>query len=196
MKKIRVRLFFVLIAFTCFLVSSAQANLGLQQIVTEQGAPAVGPAVLTAARAVYANNTDQAVIQQQLIAILNEAAATGNEQAIRYAIVAVMIAGGVENLELSRVAINNSNVFLNYEALTAATVAATQSLLLNVSGGGAQGGGTQGGGTQGGGAQGGGEQGGGYGNMFPGGGGVDPNNPFTPGGNGNGGDGDLPATRI
>lgn len=186
MKKIRVRLFFVLIAFTCFLVSSAQANLGLQQIVTEQGAPAVGQAVLTAARAVYANNTDQAVIQQQLIAILNEASAAGNEQAIRYAIVAVMIAGGVENLELSRGAINNSNVFLNYEALTADAVAATQSLLLNVSGGG----------TQGGGEQGGGEQGGGYGNMFPGGGGVDPNNPFTPGGSGNGGDGDLPATRI
>jgi hypothetical protein len=194
MKNIRCRLFLVLIAFAGLLTLSARAELGLQQIMANQGAPAVGQAVLTAAKAVYAGASDPAVIQSQLIAILNEAAATGNEQAIRYAIVAVMMAGGVENITLSTTAINNSNVFSNYESLTAVTVAATR-LLLSASGGGATGGGETGGG---GGETGGGGHslGGGNNNLFLLGLGVDPNNPFTWGSLTGAGDSDLPATRI
>jgi len=195
MKKIRSRLFLVLAVFGGLLVSSVQADLGLQQIMASQGASAVGQTVLAAAKAVYAGGvSDPAAVQNQLIAILNEAAATGNEQIIRYAVVAVMIAGGVENLDLSKTAINNSNVFNNYEALTAVTVAATETLLKTS--GGAAGNGEMGGsgGTSGAGAAGGGdkEQGGGSDRLFHM--VVDPDNPFTPGTGG--GDGDLPATRI
>ena len=142
----------LLLALTVTALSAipAFANLGLQATLVSQGAPAVGQAVLTAAKAVYAANTDPAVIQSQLIAILNEAAATGNEQAIRYAIVAVMLAGGVENLSLSKTAINNSNVFLNYETLTAVTVAAVEALMTASGGAGGQaGGGETGGGGDG-----------------------------------------------
>jgi len=156
MKTVKFRLLVVLIAISGFMISPVLADLGLQQLAAAQGAPAVGQAVLTAAKAVYANNTDPAVIQQQLIAILNEASATGNEQAVRYAIVAVMLAGGVDNMGLSKTAINNSNVFLNYEALTAVTVAAAESLMTasgganGTSGGNNMGGGGAGGGTTGG----------------------------------------------
>ncbi len=139
--------------------STAFADLGLQQIATDQGASAVGQAVLTAAQAVYANNTDPAVIQRQLIVMLNEAVATGNEEAVRYSLVAVMMAGGADNLAQSITAINNSNAFSQYPALTAKTVSSAQSLI----GGGTTGGGTTGGGTTGGGTTGGGTTGGGTG---------------------------------
>jgi hypothetical protein len=130
MKRNSTSLFFALIAVIGLVTSSAFADLGLQALAAgPQGAPAVGQAVLTAARAVYANNTDPAVIQQKLISILNEAAATGNAAAVRYAIVAVMMAGGPENLVASKTAINNSNVFANYESLTAVTVAAVEMLM-------------------------------------------------------------------
>jgi hypothetical protein len=121
------------------------ADLGLAQIAATQGAPAVGQAVLTAAQAVYANNTDPAVIESQLIAILNEAVATGDERVVRYAIVAVMLAGGEANIGLGRSAINNSSAFTAYQTLTAVTVAAVESLMTG-GGGGTQGGGGAGGG--------------------------------------------------
>jgi hypothetical protein len=143
MKKNTSRLILTLIAGIGLLASSAQAVLGLQQIMTDQGAPAVGQAVLTASKAAYAG--DPAAIQNQLIAALNEAAATGNEQAVRYAIVAVMLAGGAENLGASKAAINNSNVFTNFEALTATTVAETEALMTGAGGAGGAGGGTGGG---------------------------------------------------
>lgn len=129
MRKITFRLFFALIAATGLLTSPALADLGLKQIAAGQGAPAVGQAVLKAVQAVYANNTDLAIIQSQLVSILNEAAAIGDENAIRYAIVAVMMGGGVENRELSKSAIYVSDVSSNYEALTVATVTETEVLL-------------------------------------------------------------------
>jgi hypothetical protein len=129
MRKITFRLFFALITVTGLLTSPALADLGLKQIAAEQGAPAVGQAVLAAVQAVYANNTDPAIIQSQLVAILNEVAATANENAVRYAIVAVMMGGGVENRELSKSAINASDVSSNYEAMTVATVTETETLL-------------------------------------------------------------------
>lgn len=186
MKRNSASLFFTLIAVIGLLTSSAFADLGLQALAAgPQGAPAVGQAVLTAARAVYANNTDPAVIQQKLISILNEAAATGNAAAVRYAIVAVMMAGGPENLAASKTAINNSNVFANYESLTAVTVAAVEMLMTGggdrVAGGGDNmggGGGSLGGGNKelGGGNK---ELGGGNDDPFLKGMGIDPNNPFT-----------------
>jgi len=130
MRKNASRLFFILIAVAGLLTSSVFADLGLARLAAQpQGASAVGQAVLAAAKTVYADNTDPAVIQPQLIAILNEAAATGNQTAIRYAIVAVLMAGGAENLTLGKAAINDSNVFANYPALTAVTVAAAETLL-------------------------------------------------------------------
>ena len=182
MKIVKFRLLAVLIAITGLMTSPVFADLGLQQIAATQGAPAVGQAVLAAARAVYANNADPVAVQNQLIAILNEAAATGNEQAVRYAIVAVMLAGGVEHIELSKTAINNSAVFLNYESLTAVTVAAAQALMTAT--GGANG--TSGGDDMGGG----GEKGGGGDRML--GGGSD--NVFTDFINSDAHD--VPATKI
>ncbi|MEI7851133.1 MAG: hypothetical protein WCH86_04810 [Kiritimatiellales bacterium] len=171
MRKNAYRLFFVLIAGAVLLTSPVFADLGLAQLAAQPqgGARAVGQAVLTAAKAVYANSTDPAVIQPQLIAILNEAAATGDESAIRYAIVAVILAGGVDNLPLSKTAINDSNVFVNYPKLTAVTVSASEALLKASGGAGGEksggdkalGGGDKGGADKGGADKGGGDKGGG-----------------------------------
>lgn len=171
MRKNAYRLFFVLIAGAVLLTSSVFADLGLAQLAAQPqgGARAVGQAVLTAAKAVYANSTDPAVIQPQLIAILNEAAATGDESAIRYAIVAVILAGGADNLPLSKAAVNDSNVFVNYPKLTAVTVSAAEALLKASGGAGGEksggdkalGGGDKGGGDKGGGDKSGGEKSGG-----------------------------------
>lgn len=184
----------MLLALAGLTTAPVFADLGLQQIASSQGAPAVGQAVLTAAKAVYANSTDPAVIQQQLIAILNEAVATGNESAIRYAIVAVMMAGGANNLSQSATAINNSNAFSQYPSLTATTVAAVNALM----GGGGGTEGTTGGGGTGGGETGGGDQtlGGGNHDAFLIGMGLDPDNPFTWGSLTGPGDGEVPATRF
>lgn len=149
------RLFSVFIAVAALLTAPVFADLGLEQLAAQpQGASAVGQAVLAASKTVYANSADPAVIQPQLIAILNEAAATGNEAAIRYAIVAVILAGEVENLTLSKAAINDSNVFANYPALTAVTVATAEALLkANGGAGGEKSGGDKSGGDKGGGDQ-------------------------------------------
>jgi hypothetical protein len=179
----------VLLAVAALLASPAFADLGLSQLAATQGAPAVGQAVLTAAQAVYANQTDPAVIGPQLISILNEAAATGNEQAVRYALVAVMMAGGSDHLAQSIDAINNSNAFSQYKSLTATTVASVASLMGGGAGSGAAGGGddTLGGGT---------ELGGGDNNSFLLELGLDPNNPFTWGSLTGPGAVDLQATPI
>ncbi len=139
MKKNMSRLGFMLIAVVGCLTGSARADLGLSQIFSDQGALAVGQAVLTAAKSIYAEGTTgapkQDAVLDQLIPILNEAAATGNEQAVRYTIVAIMMAGEVKNLELSKTAINNSDIFVKYKTIMAKTVAETEALM-NASGGG------------------------------------------------------------
>jgi hypothetical protein len=176
MKKNMTRFSAVFTAVFGLMFSTVFADLGLQQVATDQGVSAVGQAVLTAAQAVYENNTDPAVIQQQLIAMINEAVATGNEEAVRYALVAVLMAGGVDNIAQGTTAINNSNAFSQYPVLTAETVSSAQSLMGGgttgggdqqgggtTGGGDQQGGGTTGGDKQGGGTTGGDKQGGGYG---------------------------------
>lgn len=177
MKKYTVCLLVAMISvFGC--VSSAFADLGLAQLAA---GPAVGQAVLTAAKAVYAENTDPAVIQQQLVAILNEAAATGNESSIRYALVAVMMAGGPDAFSQSVEAINNSNCFNQYPGLTGNVVGTVASLMgIDLSGGAPQAGGDQ--------------QGGGDNNTFLKALGLDPNNPFSWGSLTGPGDGDVDAT--
>ena len=153
MRKNMSRLLFVFVVVTGLLTSPVFADLGLAQMATQpQGASAVGHAVLAAAKTIYANNTDPAVIQSLLTPILNEAVATRNELAIRYAIVGVLMAGGAENLTLGKDAVNGSDVFSNYPALTAVTVAAVEALLKAPPGGGAgddKSGGDKGGGYKG-----------------------------------------------
>lgn len=194
MKNVRFRLFSVFIAVAGLMTSPLMADLGLRQIAAEKGASAVGQAVLAAVRAVYAANTDPAVIQSQLVVILNEAAATGNDQAVRYSIVAVMMAGGSENLGLSKAAINNSAVFTSFETLTAQTVSAAENLMTQA--GGATGGttgGTSGGSQAGGnGETGGGDRGGQDKTL----GGGTPGNPFNWSSLTGPGDNDLPATGV
>ena len=116
-------------------VFPAAADLGLNQILADQGVEAVGAAVKVGADAVYAGTDDPAEIKSQLIAILNEAAATGDEGAMRYAIVAVMMAGGADNLDLSKDAINNSDVATDYPQITEFTVSAAEGLILTAGGG-------------------------------------------------------------
>ncbi len=150
MKKITSHLFLGFFLVAGFLVFPAQAELGLEQILVDQGVSAVGEAVRTAAEAVFAGTGDPAQIQSQLIALLNEAEATGDEGAMRYAMVAVIVAGGVENLGAGKDAINNSNLFGNHSGLVANTVSAAGALISAGGGGGEEGGGDAGGGEGGG----------------------------------------------
>ena len=144
------RLFSILMVAVSLSASSASAELGLAQMLANpsQGVPAVEQAVLAAIQAAYAGTTDATALQVKLIAILNEVAATGNESAIRYAIVAVMGLGGVSGIETSKAAIDNSRVAAGYGELVATTVAEAESLMRAAAGGG---GGGQSGGQSGGG---------------------------------------------
>jgi len=150
MSKNVMHLFFGLLLFTGLLAFPVHADLGLAKTLSDQGVQAVGAAVKAAAEAVYAGTNDLVQIQNQLVAILNEAEATGDEGAIRYAIVAVMMAGGVENLDVSKDAINNSNLFSNHPEITAFTVAAAEKLIRSGGGAGELGGEKLGGGDGGG----------------------------------------------
>jgi len=144
------RLFSILMVAVSLSASSASAELGLAQMLANpsQGVPAVEQAVLAAIQAAYAGTTDATALQVKLIAILNEVAATGNESAIRYAIIAVMGLGGVSGIDASKAAIDNSRVAAGYGELVATTVAEAESLMRAAAGGG---GGGQSGGQSGGG---------------------------------------------
>lgn len=194
MKKNVTRLLIVLTALSGFFVSSAIAEMGLQQIIADKGAADVGQAVLTEVKALYAETTDSGVIQNKLIAILNEAAATGDPQIVRYTLIAVMVAGGEEHLALSRRAINNSNAFADYKELTAKTVNSVQKMIKKDDASG----GSNVADTDGGGGKGGNQQGGSGGGAQSLGGGSNLQNPFAWGRNdfSGGEDGDLPATGI
>ena len=126
------------------LSSAVYADLGLGQTLSEQGVRAVGESVKAAAEAIFAAGGDPAEMQAQLTAILNEAVATGDEGAIRYAIVAVMMAGGEESLDLFKAAINASDLAANHPGLAADTIAETEALITG--GDGQEGGGNSSGG--------------------------------------------------
>jgi len=199
MSKNMINLFFGLFLIVGLLASPVYADLGLAQTLADQGVQAVGAAVKAAAEAVYAETDDPEQIKSQLVAILNEAAATGDEGAMRYAIVAVMMAGGAENIELSKEAINNSDLFANHPNITAFTVAAVEKLIVSGGATGELGGEKLGGGEAvatklGGGAKlGGGEGGGGEDPRSLGGGDPDI---FDPGADGDIDDDDTHATRV
>lgn len=211
-KKTMFRLMICIGMFAVLGVSSVQAEIGIQSILSSDGIVAVGTAVQSAVEAIYASTDDPAEIQQQLIDILNEAAATGDEQVVRYTIVAVMLAGGPENLDLSKQAIDNSDVFKNFPEVTAFTVSAADSMLAAASQRTAGGGAESGGGEKAGGAseeEGGGEKTGGTseeeggGEVQQGGGETsgggytgDASNPFGDGGDADIKDSDVPGTPV
>lgn len=202
--KTKIRFILTAILAGVFFALPAQADLGLQSVFSEQGASGVGQALMNFAQQLFAGSDDADEIRSRLVDGLNEAADLGDENAARYAIIAVMQAGGNDQLDLTMSAVNESRLAAAFPELTSSTVTETQTLL-NAGGGAAdqQGGGEQ---QQGGGEQpqqqqeqqGGGQeeqQGGGTAPLFlneispdaPFGGGVD-----APGGD----DDDLPATPI
>lgn len=128
-KKRFVRFVFVAGLVAGLFASTAQAELGMQNIVDQDGLPALGSAVRNAVDEAYQSSEDPAVIEATLVKILNEAAASENESIIRYAITGVMLGGGVEHLDMSKSAIDNSDVFKNYPELTAIVVATCEKLL-------------------------------------------------------------------
>ena len=171
-------LFFGIFLSVGFLAGTAHADMALSQVLATQGVKAVGLVVKAAAEAAYAGSDDPKVIENELIALLNEAEATGDNGVMTYAIIAVMMAGGMDNLALSRQAVNNSNLFKNHPNETAVTVA-TAEALMNPSasdseqsgrdgenGGGENGGGSAGSDELGGGSEGSDELGGGSPNPF------------------------------
>lgn len=205
---------FLMIGLLAFAVASLPVSaqqtsgLGLAAVLSSQGLAAMGQAVLTAAKAAFESSSDPDAIQAVLTSIMNEANATGNEQAIRYAIVAIMQAGGAEHLEITTAAINASQAASDFSDTTSRTVSEAQALLSAGGGTQQQGSGETGGGNeqqQAGGSSGDDEQAGGGGDDQQQGGGVgklfvteiDANNPFGGGGTGvpgDGGDGDSDFT--
>jgi hypothetical protein len=130
MKNKRVIRFLVAFSLLTGLAASpVLAELGLQSILSGEGVVAVGTAVREAVESIYNSTGNPQEIERRLVEILNEAAATGDEAAIRYTIVAVMMAGGPEHLDLSKTAIDNSDVFKNFPEVTAFTVSAAESML-------------------------------------------------------------------
>ncbi|MFA5689485.1 MAG: hypothetical protein WC959_10125 [Kiritimatiellales bacterium] len=98
-------------------------QLGLQTILNDQGVAAVGQAVQAAAEQAFASGAEPADIQAQLIAILDEAAATGDENAVNYAIVGVMYAGGPQNLEFTTAVVEQSRAAAQYPEITRNAIA-------------------------------------------------------------------------
>lgn len=115
----------------------AYADLGLSGILSAQGEKAVGLSVKDAVSALYSSGQGDDAIQAGIIGILNEAVAAGNEEAVRYALVGVLIAGGKEHLDLSKAAIDDSNAFRQFPDTTASVVSSA-SLLISGAGGASQ----------------------------------------------------------
>lgn len=107
-----------------------QAELGLSGILAgEGGVKNVGLAVKNAVAALYSSGAGDTEIQDGLVNILNEAVATGNKEAVRYTVVAVLLAGGQDNLALGKAAVDQSNTFEQFPQITALTVSSVTSLL-------------------------------------------------------------------
>ncbi|MBL7011858.1 MAG: hypothetical protein ISR85_02880 [Kiritimatiellales bacterium] len=215
MRRSAAHLILAVCLFAGLTASPVLADLGLQQIFSsealpEDGLERVGATVKAAVEGIYGSTEDREQISNQITAILDEAALTGNAEIVRYTIVAVMLAGGADNLDLSKEAIDNSRAFADFPAVTALTVSAAKDLLSAMSdspttdGNGDQGGGNgdQGGGN---GDQGGGngDQGGGDGDDEQGGddgddeqGGGDDENPLDDDGDADIDDDDIPGTPV
>ena len=208
MRRSAAHLILAVCLFAGLTASPVLADLGLQQIFSsealpEDGLERVGATVKAAVEGIYGSTEDREQISNQITAILDEAALTGNAEIVRYTIVAVMLAGGADNLDLSKEAIDNSRAFADFPAVTALTVSAAKDLLSAMSdspttdGNGDQGGGN---GDQGGGN---GDQGGGDGDDEQGGddgddeqGGGDDENPLDDDGDADIDDDDIPGTPV
>lgn len=139
----------------CLVVSASvlAAELGLSQMLSGEGVVAVGQAVKDAVAKIYSSTDDPEVIKRQITAIMDEAAATGDGEAVRYAIVGAMDAGGAENLDLTIAAINASKAFSDFKEVTQFTVSSSKTIILanakkNGSGNKEQGGGKEQGGAK------------------------------------------------
>lgn len=184
MKTRSVRMMISVFVAACVLSLPAHAELGLGSIFSSQGLRAVGLAVKSAVESLYASDKTPAEVESEIIAIVNEAVSTGNEQVVQYTIVAVMMGGGGDNLKASRAAINNSQAFGAFPSLVAFTAAQAGSLISSGGSDPASGGEQAGGGE----AE---EQGGMQSSDEQGGSGEDPTtlgggdpNPFDPGADG------------
>ncbi|MDK2857748.1 MAG: hypothetical protein PWQ29_1268 [Verrucomicrobiota bacterium] len=122
-------LFLSVLVVTAFPVSSALADLGLQQSLDRGGAQAVAQVVEAAARAAYASSESPAAIESQLVAILNEASATGSAQAVSAAIAAIIQAGGVHNIYLASAAVDASDVAVDFPQASAIALSNASGLL-------------------------------------------------------------------
>lgn len=111
------------------MVFPAQADLGLKQILAADGLTAVGQSVRVAVEAIYGSTEDPQKIEDQIVAIINESVATGDGEAVRYTLIAVMMAGGADHLDLSKTAIDNSAAFSSFPDITAVTVTIGSSLI-------------------------------------------------------------------
>ena len=116
--------------------SSLAEELGLSQQLSSEGVVAVGQTVKSAVENLFSSTEDAESIQSQITAIMDEAAATGNAEAVRYAIVGAMDAAGPDNLELVIAAINSSKAFTDFKDITAFTVNASKEMILANAGGG------------------------------------------------------------
>ena len=126
--------------FAGLTVLPAQADIGLGQILASDGLTAVGQAVREAVEGIYRSTDDPKASEDQIVAIVNEAVETGDGEAVRYTLIAVMMAGGAENLDLSKVAIDNSAAFTSFPSVTATTVTVGSALIAEQAGSAAAGG--------------------------------------------------------
>jgi len=161
----------VVFLFAGLSISTALADdLGLQQMDVDK----VGQTVKKSVKKAYKSAKDKSEVNSQIAAIMDEAAKTGNEQIIKDAIIAVMEAGGEDNLESCIAAINGSQANTDFPELVKSTVSSTKALITANKGGGKK---DQGGGKK--------DQGGGTGG-----------NPLDDGGSLNIRDKDIPGTPV
>ena len=167
MRRSATHLILAVCLFAGLTVSSVLADLGLQQIFSDEAVPQeglnqVGFTVKAATEEIYSSTEDREQLLNQLTAIPNEAAETGNGEIVRYTIVGVIVGGGPENLDLSKEAIDNSKAFTDFPAVTASTVSDAEDIISARSGSSKTGGkGDNGGGDNGDQGGGNGDQGGG-----------------------------------
>lgn len=110
-------LFFGVLLAVGLLAVPAHADLGLAQIMSDQGAGAVEQAVRVAVAQVYAENPSD--IENLLADIVNEVELLKNDNALAAAVVAVMSTGGSKNLKVGKRAVSKSNYGKNNPAAVA-----------------------------------------------------------------------------
>lgn len=111
------------------LVLPLQAADGLQAILASEGLAAFGQAVKAEAEQIMASGADETDVIGELIEMLNSVAGFADEEAVRYAMIAVMAAAGPENMELAEAAISGSELAVTNGMLAQATMSDVRRLL-------------------------------------------------------------------